>query len=318
MPALTITGIGLCPQTSAFNSAIYPDIVYRDSVNKFEKKVEIENLGQLDNSYTPNEACNEVTVYIPQEIIDQATLESKIEVEVVFDDNIANSAAQNSSPKYLTFADGLKIDKINPDPAFTEQLVTITGVGFDTTELTNNEVFFTSANGELLKGNILSSDSSLITVKVPAGAVTGTVTVRVGDDEDSTSIVISESTITFTFGDNGNVIDDSFQVSIDGEIIDETTPGQRKKTNTVTTEQGEHDITITGITVPDQRATYYICFSNNVEVVSGQTNGKIDFAVGTQFSKNLKIKVNNTPTSNPVGCKFFDNSVGVNSTLTID
>lgn len=318
MPALTITGIGLCPQTSAFNSPIYPVINYKDTTTGKVEEVIIRNRGSLDNSYTPNAACNEVTVYIPQEIITQATLDSKIEVEVVFDDNIANSAQQNSSPKYLTFADGLKIDKINPDPALTEQLVTITGVGFDTTELTNNEVYFTSENGELLKSDVLSGDNTQIKVKVPNGAVTGPVTVKVGDDEDSSAIVISESTITFTFGDNGNVIDDSFQVSVDGEIIDETTPGQRKKTNTLTTELGEHDITITGITVPDQRATYYICFSNNVDVISGQTNGKIDFAVGTQFSKNLKIKVNNTPTSNPVGCKFFDNSVGVNSTLTID
>ena len=319
MPALKITGIGLCPQRSAFNSPIYPKIYYKDITTGINKEVIIKNLGSLDDSYMPNEACNEVTVYIPPEIIGQATLDSKIEVEVVFDDNIANSAQQNSSPRYLTFADGVKIDSVNPNPAFTEQLITITGVGFDTTDLTNNEVFFTSANGELLKGDILSSDSSLITVKVPAGAVTGTVTVRVGDDQDSSPIEISESEITFTFGDNGNVIDDSFQVSLDGEIIDETTPGQRKKTNTVTTELGEHDIIIKGITVPDQRATYYICFSNNVDIISGEQDGKVDFPVGTQFSQNLKIKVNNTPTSNPVGCKFFDNSVaGVKSSLTID
>ncbi|MCT7944675.1 hypothetical protein [Shewanella septentrionalis] len=68
----------------------------------------------------------------------------------------------------------------------------------------------------------------------------------------------------------------------------------------------EVNLEFKGITVPDSRATYYVCFSNNVKVLSGQTSAKVDFNPGEQFSTILTMKVDSAEPSSPVDCNYFD------------
>ncbi|MEZ8184809.1 hypothetical protein ACED29_03185 [Shewanella sp. 5S214] len=89
-------------------------------------------------------------------------------------------------------------------------------------------------------------------------------------------------------------------------VVDESTAGQTKRTKKLTLPQGEVDFELVGITVPDSRATYYVCFSNNVDVVSGITSAKVDFEPGSQFFTKLRLNVKPESASNPVNCRYFD------------
>ncbi|MGO2169019.1 MAG: IPT/TIG domain-containing protein [Pseudoalteromonas sp.] len=314
---ITITGIGLCPQHDWANDPIYPEIRYTDITSGFSKLIPIKNRGSLDDSYSVNSKCTEATVYVSGDVMAQVTEASEIEVEIILGDEIANSQVQNSSPPLLKIGSGLAISSIEPDKIYQGNEITINGFGFSE-EASKNIVKLKNSDNELITVNVISATNTSLKIKVPQGAVSGELTVTVGDDTVSTNILIQSTKMKLTFGDNGNIQDDSFQLKIDGTLIDQTVAGQRQLTKLLSTEPGEKSVELTGITVPDNRATYFICFSSNVEVLSGDLHSKVDFADGEQFKAEFNINVMSAPVSEPVGCKFADTSSKNNMSIMVD
>jgi hypothetical protein len=155
-------------------------------------------------------------------------------------------------------------------------------------------------------------------VLVPDSAVSGLLSVTVNGETVDTNVTIKEAQIMLTFGDNGNKKDDSFQLFIGDTLVDQTTEGQNKLTKTISLTPGDYSIKLSGITIPDNRATYYVCFSSNVEVLTGSTSRKVDIPDGYQFNQIINIRVNNSAVSQPVGCKFKDESLTLNKFKLID
>ncbi|KVX01509.1 hypothetical protein AWJ07_17375 [Shewanella frigidimarina] len=303
MTPIEIKGIGICPRPNLLDDPIYPIIYFKDKLTGEDVTLEIKNRGSLDDSYVTRNNCTEVTVFIPASFMALMKLDSQVTVEFVFEDEVANSETQNTSPNYLTFGDGLMISKVSPNPTFIDAVIDIEGIGFSYINNENIVTFFDKFNNEV-RATVISSSEQILTVKVPTGAVSGDLKVNVKELEAVTSIEISQTEMIFTFGDNGNLEDDSFQVKIDGNQIDESLAGERERTKKLTIQPGEKRVKLIGITVPDQRATYFICFSNNVDVLSGITSQKVDFPEGEQFEVELVIKVNSDSVSAPVNCNY--------------
>ncbi len=242
-------------------------------------------------------------MYLPTAIALQLKDDSKVTVEIQLEDLIANSQTQNTTPNYLQLGKGLTISRVDPNPMYVKSEVEISGFGFSA-ETTANTVEFRNALNELVSAEIVSASDTILKVIVPDDAVTGLLNVTVNGETVQTNVTISETKLMLSFGDNGNLKDDSFQLTIDGTLIDQTTEGQAKLTKTITKEPGEYNMSIAGITVPDNRATFYVCFSSNVKVLSGETSRKVDIVDGEQFKQNLKIKVSGGAVSQPVNCQY--------------
>jgi len=305
MTPLTITGTGICPVNGVFGLK-YPKIYLKDKVTGEDRLLTPKNKGTLDDAYQTNKSCTEATFYVPKSYLTLMQDDSKVVVEIqMSDEEKANSELQNTQPNYLTFGEGLQIDNVSPVPAVNNGELMIVGIGFNN-QKPKNKVYFTDRHNNKVSADVLSSSSQKLVVQVPATAVTGTLTVEVGDKTATTTVEISAIELIITFGDNGNLTDDSFQVSIDGSVINESIPGERKHTIKMPISIGEKTLSLKGITVPDSLATYYICFSNNVAVLSGTTSGRVTFAEGDQFQRNFKIKVKPLAVSNPVNCNYID------------
>ena len=222
-----------------------------------------------------------------------------------FAGDIANSEVQQSKPQLLTFGDGLKNDKIAPQPAFINSEIIITGLGFSKVP-NENEVYFIDKFNNRIPARIVKLTENQLNVLVPDSAVSGNIYITVNNIEVSSGIIIISTEMIFIFGDNGNQADDSFQVLLNNVTVDQSAAGQSKRTKTLTLQPGEVDFELVGITVPDSRATYYVCFSNNVDVISGITSAKVDFEPGSQFSTRLRLNVKSESASTPINCKYFD------------
>ncbi|MEC8328404.1 MAG: IPT/TIG domain-containing protein [Pseudomonadota bacterium] len=314
---ITLTGIGLCPRSDFWGDPVYPDIAYKDLTTGKEEVIPIENRGEIRNSYTVNESCTEAVVYLSTEIAQQLVDDSKVTVELRVDDLVANSQTQNASPNYLQLGNGLTISEVNPNPMYINTEVEIIGYGF-AQESSNNIVQFRNAANELVTAEVVYASETSLTVLVPDSAVSGLLSVTVNGETVDTNVTIKEAQIMLTFGDNGNKKDDSFQLFIGDTLVDQTTEGQNKLTKTISLTPGDYSIKLSGITIPDNRATYYVCFSSNVEVLTGSTSRKVDIPDGYQFNQIINIRVNNSAVSQPVGCKFKDESLTLNKFKLID
>lgn len=301
---LEIKGTGLCPVEQLFGSDILPTINLKDKKTGLEKEL---TFNQASYIYTND--CASAKVMLPGSYLAQMQPDSEIVVEIDLDGEIANSEAQASKPPFLTTGSGLKISGITPSPAVVNTEVTIKGLGFSANR-NENKVFFVNSSGVKIAADIVNASEYELVVLVPSDAVTGNVEVVVDSLTDTHHLEIAANTINIAFGDNGNLTDDSFDLSIDGKTIVTSNEGERRRDISRAVGAGKHQIKLIGNVVPDNRATYYICFSNNVDIMSGTASAAIDFPENTQFSETLTINVKPGVASSPVNCSFVNRATG--------
>ncbi|XQF90265.1 IPT/TIG domain-containing protein [Pseudoalteromonas espejiana] len=165
------------------------------------------------------------------DVMAQVTEASEIEVEIILGDEIANSQVQNSSPPLLKIGSGLAISSVEPDKIYQGNEITINGFGFSQ-EASKNIVKLKNSDNELITVNVISATNTSLKIKVPQGRMHEP-TVTVADETVSTNILIQSTEMKLTFGDNGNIQDDSFQLKIDGTLIDQTVAGQKTINKTI-------------------------------------------------------------------------------------
>jgi len=95
------------------------------------------------------------------------------------------------------------------------------------------------------------------------------------------------TTVGITFGDNGSLVDDIFEVNIEGQSFTTNGPVTSQSFSIDLPTNAEIDVIMRGLAAPDDVGTYFISFTN-ATVLSGQTSGG-DLNAGT--TKQLRIKV---------------------------
>lgn len=270
----------------------------------------MNNRGELFRHYSYNAACNEASVYIPGHFWLSLQPDSRVSVDLIFGSHqSANSVEHDTSPNYITVGQGLSIDNVTPDPVFTGQELVLNGNGFSAIPSDNN-VTFVAENGGRVSALVRRATSQQLTVIVPDNAASGILRLEVDGSLAEFDVEVARVEITISYGDNGNLLDDSFQVVLDGRVVSESDTSRRNHRVTVPTEPGQRELSLIGITVPDNRATYYICLSSNVEVVRGEPSASVDFDEGDQFSTHLLIHVKAEPNQGVLNCEFFDSNTG--------
>lgn len=249
---ITIYGVGFDIDEGFFRDR-YPEFTFTDSNNR-------------DHTYTVskdaviNEEGNQATITLPETYINDAV--GPIEVSVEHLDETAYSANNIE----VTF--GLVITEITPDEGKPSDVITIKGSGFSV-EPRFNIVEFQSKNGRV-EAIVESATSTELKVKVPVGAKTGDVTVRVGNNESNGLLFTIPFTITITYGDNGNHNDDVFKLKVGGNVVyDNDQPQRQIGPIEIALTQGVHKIELEGTKADDGIGTYYISFGGDVQSVSG-------------------------------------------------
>ncbi len=168
-------------------------------------------------------------------------------------------------------------------------IVEINGAGFHPVRFYNEVTF--QGEGQRLTATVLEADRHQLRVVVPAGAITGNVTVQV-DDEVSNGVQfeVEEGNVTINFGDNGTANDDTYGLYVNGSLIHAMpAPTRSAGPFTVSLEPGIHVVSLRGITAPDDIGTYFINFSGDVLSVSGDAVSGSDLTAGVEKYWTLEV-----------------------------
>ncbi|QYJ76086.1 IPT/TIG domain-containing protein [Shewanella sp. FJAT-52076] len=192
-------------------------------------------------------------------------------------------------PYEILIGTELTIANISPARGTAGKEVVITGIGFSKQPM-GNKVTFSGGGGERLVAAVKSASTDTLVVIVPNGIVSGYVTVGVAEDLSNEYPFAGASQVLITFGDNGNINDDVFKLSVNGKVLyDNNQPKRAVGPIPVSLEDGEHTVTLTGIRADDGIATYYIEFEGDVTSVSGDALSGRDLCPDTH--KNYRIQV---------------------------
>lgn len=191
----------------------------------------------------------------------------------------------------ITFSDGLSLTSLKPDTAFSGTEIEINGAGFSTKNI-ENTVTFLGKTGRI-QATVVSSSSNKLVVKVPQDVKTGDVNVKVKSVQAKNALLFTnrESGATVRFGDNGNLKDDIFTLTFN-EASKQISLGQRKEEIFTSLTPGDYKVILTANDIPDGRGTYYVCFSDNITVLSGSspvTAKTVLAKAGDTVSWNIKV-----------------------------
>jgi len=176
--------------------------------------------------------------------------------------------------------DQIKIVKLEPSAGKPGDIIKIYGCGFGK-YASDNEVYFTSEDGQTVKGTVLSVGMGYIIVRVPEKTDTGPVYVKTSKAQsNSLDFTVQQANVTITFGDCGALNDDTFALYVDGSLIYSMPSPSRPFPVDVDLTVGTHEVKLVGITAPDNIGTYCISFSSNVEVSSGVPLSGDDLTAG--------------------------------------
>ncbi len=176
--------------------------------------------------------------------------------------------------------DQIKIVKLEPSAGKPGDIIKIYGCGFGK-YASDNEVYFTSEDGQTVKGIVLSVGMGYIIVRVPEKTDTGPVYVKTSKAQsNSLDFTVQQANVTITFGDCGSLNDDTFALYVDGSLIYSMPSPSRPFPVDVDLTMGTHEVKLVGITAPDNIGTYCISFSDNVEVSSGAPLSGNDLTAG--------------------------------------
>ncbi|NKF49363.1 cell surface protein [Shewanella sp. WXL01] len=192
-------------------------------------------------------------------------------------------------PYDILIGTGLTIANITPGKAAAGEEVEITGIGFSRNKA-GNKVTFSGANGQRIEAPVKSASTSSLTVIVPAGVITGFVTVEVAETLSNEYPFSGTAQLLITFGDNGNFNDDVFKLSVNNRVVyDNNQPERKVGPLAISLDDGDHSVQLTGIRADDGIATYYIEFSGDVVSVSGDELSGRDLCPNTH--KNYQVSV---------------------------
>ena len=105
---------------------------------------------------------------------------------------------------------------------------------------------------------------------------------------DTVTMTCATSSVTITMGDNGSLLDDIFEVVVDGRTVLTSSVPVRSVSTTIALPKGRTEITIRGLAAPDGVGTYFISFSG-ASVVSGDALSGTDLVPGA--TKHFVIEV---------------------------
>jgi hypothetical protein len=111
--------------------------------------------------------------------------------------------------------------------------------------------------------------------------VTFTVSRQICDktEEEKVTISCSSRPVTITIGDNGNLLDDIFEVRIQGQTVLTSSVPVRSISTTVNLAAGDHTVEMIGRAAPDGVGTYFIQFSG-ATVIGGAPLSGTDLTPG--------------------------------------
>jgi hypothetical protein len=120
--------------------------------------------------------------------------------------------------------------------------------------------------------------------------VTFNVSLQLCDETQVKTVTVScqSHPVTITMGDNGNLLDDIFEVKVDGQTVLTSSAPVRSISTTLTLPAGNHGVQMIGRAAPDGVGTYFIQFSG-ATVVSGDPLSGTDLTPGVV--KNFTIRV---------------------------
>lgn len=230
-----------------------------------------------------NTQGTELTFYLQyMSEIEAAVGPLKVEVEHL--DKIA------TVPYDILIGNDLTIADITPAKASAGEEVVITGVGFSRS-VSGNQVTFSGANGQRLTAPVKSASTDSLTVVLPSGVASGYVTVEVAGGLSNEYPFSGPGSVLITFGDNGNLNDDVFKLSVDNRVVyDNNQPERKVGPLTVALDDGDHTVKLTGIRADDGIATYYIEFAGDVISVSGDELSGRDLCPNTHKTYQLTVK----------------------------
>jgi len=100
--------------------------------------------------------------------------------------------------------------------------------------------------------------------------------------------------VTITYGDNGALLDDRFELYIDNVLVSSDTSPFSATTVSRTLAPGQHKVDLkylSSIYDPDDGPTWYISFSSNAQVICcGPTSGESNVPWGTVFSWDILVQ----------------------------
>lgn len=137
---------------------------------------------------------------------------------------------------------------------------------------------------------MIQASNESLTVIVPEGIQTGVITVEINNELSNEYPFIGPSELLITFGDNGNLNDDVYKLSVNDDVIyDNSTPKRTVGPIRVSLEEGTHKVQLTGIRADDGIGTYYIEFAGNVSSVSGDAQSGRDLCPEVVKTCNIVI-----------------------------
>jgi hypothetical protein len=273
--SLWVYGIKVYPEVSVIDTKETVDLTDDETLLDFETD------GQ--NLVSDGSAID--FVYIEKDKLLNAVGPLKVFVEV---------SDSKPTPKEIQFVDGIQIAHIEPDEVFRGESVLISGAGFSHS-IPENLVTFQGDSGRL-QAKVVSAKINSLRVIVPDGAVSGDVTLSVNgrSSKNSYPVIVQESGITARFGDNGNEQDDIFTLFVAGKSVQMSQAGQREIELFQSLAPGEYEVLMTANDIPDERGTYYVCFSDNVEILNGSpvTAKTLLTNQGDQARWNIRVSAN--------------------------
>jgi hypothetical protein len=315
---ITVHGVGFCIEEGWWSDDI-PQFTVAD-YNDDDLNYEVEDLVKEDVS----EDCRFVNLMVPANFLRtvESSGSSKIKVNVEHLGDRASSAGIESlnkpaaQPEYIQIGNGVVIGEINPNPSYTNQDIEVSAIGYSSF-IDRNKFYFTNKNGGRTLVPLLEEPvNNVARITIPDDAVTGSLTLEVTRvtnthipevvKSEPVDIEIVESYIQIKYDDNGNFDDDQFAIYHNGIEVDKTAVGQRDKVFSYNLAVGQYSLEIKGLVAPDKIATYSVCLSDNVVIVSGDSNGRVETDEQANpsgiFSNPLVIKVNSGDGQNITSC----------------
>jgi len=191
--------------------------------------------------------------------------------------------AEAVSAKNIEVETQLVITSLTPDKGGAGTAVKIGGVGFSTIAL-SNKVTFQGSSGQRINATVISATDSQLDVVAPFGVVTGDVLVEVnGETSNPLTFAVTTNEVVFDFGDNGSANDDTYALFVDGVLI-HSMPSPTRHAGPIPLDltSGEHNVTLRGITAPDNIGTYFINITGDVLSITGDPMSGSDLTAGAE------------------------------------
>jgi hypothetical protein len=124
-----------------------------------------------------------------------------------------------------------------------------------------------------------------------ADKVTFSVSVQLCDKTQKKTATVScqSRPVTITMGDNGNLLDDIFEVQVEGRTVLTSSEPVRSVSTTVNLSVGDHEVEMIGRAAPDGVGTYFIQFSG-ASVVGGDPLSGSDLTPGVVKTFTIRVQ----------------------------